>query len=206
MNTAKHNFGVVEIVKTESLGVPGKRIFRILIDGAPPSAATLWVEKEQVYGIAMAMKKMIENFRAGNSPAAREGEEEGEGEGIPFLDDPEILDGGSKEVLEFKVGRLGLAFGPGENHITLFFHDEREDAEAGFGEGEGEEGYEEEFEEEGPASAPKLQISLTHERCDAFVQESLEVCSSGRGTDALSRNALVASGKVDPNTNGHFHS
>ena len=203
MNTAKHNFGVVDIVKTESLGVPGKRIFRILIDGAPPSAATLWVEKEQVYGIAMAMKKMLENFRAGNSPAAREGEgEEGE-EGIPYLDDPEILDGSSKEILEFKVGRLGLAFGPGENHITLFFHDEREDAEAG--PGEGEEGYEEEFEEDGPASAPKLQMSLTLERCDAFVQESLEVCSSGRGTDALSRNALVASGKVDPNTNGHFH-
>lgn len=200
MYSSENNFGLVEKVMPESLGVPGKRVFRLLIDGTPPAAATLWLEKEQLYGLSMAIKKLLENEAL--KPLDEEsGTREGEVR-IPRLDDPASLQGNSSEILEFKVGRLGLAVGPGTGHITLFFHDEQEDQESLF-DSEGEE-EPEEFIEEEIQKAARLQISLKVDQSEELVNKSLELCASGRGVDALSRHALVASGKVDPNKNGHF--
>ncbi len=190
MDSARHNFGEVEKIRTEAIGVAGKRIFRILIDCPTKSAATLWLEKEQVYGLSMAMKKMVE----------AKGQEERSSEEPDF---PDIAEVGSAPVssgglLEFKVSRLGLAYGPGKSRVTVFFYDERDEVAS-----KGESSEEEEYEEEavGPAA---LQVSLAHAQLDEFINQSLNECSSGRGTDALSHHAMVATGKVDPNTNGHF--
>lgn len=193
MYGSKNNLGLVETIHAEALGVPGKRIFRILVDAASPAAATLWLEKEQLYGLAMAIKRMVEH---------EEGPGGGEVQGVAELDDdPAARDQNTGEVFEFKAGRIGLAMGPGEDYISLFFHDEREDAE----EAEEDEEDEEESFAQGEGAGPKIQLSLTHGTAKEFVRESLEACASGRGTDALSRSALVATGKVDPNRNGHFH-
>jgi hypothetical protein len=197
MYESLHNFGLVELIKPESLGVPGKRVFRLLIDGEPPAAATIWLEKEQLYGLSMAIKKLIES-----EPWNKDVEEEENSEEILRLEDSESLKASSHEVLEFKVGRLGLAVGPGKEHVTLFFHDEEEDEGDTFssrGEEEPEDSYEDEIQER-----PKLQFSLEVAKSEEFINESLELCASGRGVDALSRQALVASGKIDPNQNGHF--
>ncbi len=201
MYSSQHNFGLVETVKPESLGMPGKRVFRLLIDGVPPAAATLWLEKEQLYGLSMAIKKMIESDAEQGNTGEAEGPEESPI--IPRLDDPDSLKSNSSEILEFKVGRLGLALGPGKDHVTLFFHDELEDEETD-PYSEDEEEPEESFAEEIQRIA-KLQLSLEVTQTKEFVNESLELCASGRGVDALSRQALVATGKVDPNKNGHFH-
>lgn len=201
MYSSQHNFGLVETVTPESLGMPGKRVFRLLIDGTPPAAATLWLEKEQLYGLSMAIKKMAENEALRKTGEETQGLEEGEE--ILRLDDPESLRGNSSEILEFKVGRLGLAVGPGSDHFTIFFHDEQEDEEVD-SELESEEEPEESFEKEMNGTA-KLQLSLKVAQSDELVKKSLELCASGRGVDALSRHALVASGKVDPNKNGHFN-
>lgn len=189
MFAAKHNFGLVDAIRPEALGVPGKRIFRILVDGPSSAAATLWVEKEQIYGLSMAMKKMLE---VSEGPEAEKDLEAD----FPLLTDPSALRAGSLRALEFKVGRLGLAYGPGE-HLIVFFHDAGEEPGRGEDDEEGEEP-----EEAGPP--PTLQVCLKRGQAEAFVRESLEVTASGRGTDALSRSALVASGKVDPGRNGHF--
>ncbi len=200
MEMAQHNFGLVSGVEPESLGVPGKRVFRLLIDGPPPAAATLWIEKEQLYGLSMAIKKLLESepWKMG---------EGAERAGVPFLDDEEMLEGTSREAVEFKVSRLGLAFGPGVEHVTLFFHDALEDEEEEEDDSsflEGTEGMEDMAgEEENPPQA-KLQITLKVSASEGFVDRSLELCASGRGTDSLSRQALVAAGKVNPGSNGHF--
>ncbi|MAE05015.1 MAG: hypothetical protein CMH76_01640 [Nitrospinae bacterium] len=196
MEMARHNFGLVNGVEPESLGVPGKRVFRLLIDGSPPAAATLWIEKEQLYGLSVAIKKLLESepWKAG---------EGAEGAGVPFVEDEGMLKGSSREAVEFKVGRLGLAFGPGTEHVTLFFHDALEEEEDPTFP-EGEEGMESMAgEEENPPRA-KLQITLKVSASVGFVDRSLELCASGRGTDSVSRQALVAAGKVNPNSNGHF--
>jgi uncharacterized repeat protein (TIGR03847 family) len=189
MDSAKYNFGEVDKIRTEAIGVAGKRIFRILIDCPSKAAATLWLEKEQVYGLSMAMKKMAE----AKGQEGRSGEE-ADFPDIAEADSTPVSSGGS---LEFKVSRLGLAYGPSKSRVTVFFYDERDEVVS---EGESSE---EEYEEEavGPAA---LQVSLANAQLDEFITQSLDECSSGRGTDALSRHAMVATGKVDPNTNGHF--
>ena len=189
MDSAKYNFGEVDKIRTEAIGVAGKRIFRILIDCPSKAAATLWLEKEQVYGLSMAMKKMAE----AKGQEGRSGEE-ADFPDIAEADSAPVSSGGS---LEFKVSRLGLAYGPSKSRVTVFFYDERDEVVS---EGESSE---EEYEEEagGPAA---LQVSLANAQLDEFITQSLDECSSGRGTDALSRHAMVATGKVDPNTNGHF--
>lgn len=190
MDSAKYNFGEVEKIKTEAIGVAGKRIFRILIDCPTKASATLWLEKEQVYGLSMAMKKMAETKGQGERP-----DEEPDFPDIAEVDSAPLS---SEGLLEFKVSRLGLAYGPGKGNVTVFFYDERDEVAS-----EGEPSEEEEYEQEavGPAA---LQVSLAHAQLDEFINQSLDECSSGRGTDALSRHAMVATGKVDPNTNGHF--
>ena len=190
MDSAKHNFGEVEKIRTEAIGVAGKRIFRILIDCPTKAAATLWLEKEQVYDLSMAMKKMVEAKGQGGGSSGD-------------MDFPDIADVGStpvssEGVLEFKVSRLGLAYGPGKGRVTVFFYDGQDEVAL-----EADPTEEEQYQEEavGPAT---LQVSLAHAQLDEFIGQSLDECSSGRGTDALSRHAMVATGKVDPNTNGHF--
>ena len=194
MEMAEHNFGLVDTVEPESLGLPGKRVFRLLIDSTPQAAATLWLEKEQLYGLSVAIKKLIEStpWKEGANPEEAD---------VPYLEDMSILQCSSEEMVEFKVGRLGLAFGPGKKYVTLFFHDALEEAE--------EDTFEdfEDSEEVGdaePTIRAKLQISLEVSHSESFVNKSLELCASGRGTDSVSRQALVAAGKVNPNTNGHF--
>ena len=190
MESAKHNFGEVGTIRTEAIGVAGKRIFRILIDCPTKAAATLWLEKEQVYGLSMAMKKMME--------AKGQGERSDEEPDFPDVAEVASPPVSSRGTLEFKVSRLGLAYGPGNSNVTVFFYDERDEVVSG-----SESSEDEEYEEEaiGPAA---LQVSLEHAQLDDFITQSLDECSSGRGTDALSRHAMVATGKVDPNTNGHF--
>lgn len=190
MDSARHNFGEVEKIRTEAIGVAGKRIFRILIDCPTKAAATLWLEKEQVYGLSMAMKKMAE--------AKGQGERSDEEPEFPDIAEVGSTPVSTEGLIEFKVSRLGLAYGPGKSRVTVFFYDERDEVVS-----ERERAEEEEYEEEavGPAA---LQVSLEHAQLDEFINQSLDECSSGRGTDALSRHAMVATGKVDPNTNGHF--
>ena len=188
MDSAKYNFGEVEKIQTEAIGVAGKRIFRILIDCPSKAAATLWLEKEQVYGLSMAMKKMAE-------AKGQEGRVEQEAEAdFPDIGESDSAPVSSGGLLEFKVSRLGLAHGPGKSHVTVFFYDERDEVAS-----------EEEPSEEEPIGPAALQVNLAHTQMDEFITQSLNECSSGRGTDALSRHAMVATGKVDPNTNGHFH-
>lgn len=194
MEMAQHNFGLVSTVEPESLGLPGKRVFRLLIDGAPQAAATLWLEKEQLYGLSVAIKKLIESrpWKEGANPEEAD---------VPYLEDMGILRGSSGEAIEFKVGRLGLAFGPGKEYVTLFFHDALEEAKEDAFEDDEEM---DEMEGREPAMRAKLQFCLEVSQSESFVDKSLELCASGRGTDSVSRQALVAAGKVNPNTNGHF--
>ena len=50
-----------------------------------------------------------------------------------------------------------------------------------------------------------LEFCIDRTLAEAFIEQSLNECASGRGTDSVSRNSLIVSGKVNPSTNGHFH-
>ena len=57
MAQAKNEFTSVSGLRAESVGEPGKRTFRIVVDSAS-SSASIWLEKEQLFQLALAIQQM----------------------------------------------------------------------------------------------------------------------------------------------------
>ena len=55
----ENQFGKVDVLYTESIGVPGKRIFRILADRNSLYYATLWIENQQIFALPTTLKKVV---------------------------------------------------------------------------------------------------------------------------------------------------
>ncbi len=55
---ARHDLGVCALVEPEYVGVPGNRTFRLYVNGENGSAL-LWLEKEELYELALAIKRML---------------------------------------------------------------------------------------------------------------------------------------------------
>ncbi len=55
---ARHDLGNCSLVEPEYVGSPGQRTFRLYADGENGSAL-LWLEKEELYELALAIKRML---------------------------------------------------------------------------------------------------------------------------------------------------
>lgn len=76
MVQAKNEFTSVSGLRAESVGEPGKRTFRIVVDSASSSAA-IWLEKEQLFQLALAIQQLIATLPEdrptdGEAPSDRE--------------------------------------------------------------------------------------------------------------------------------------
>ena len=58
MAQARHDLGPAISVKAEARGQPGQRSFRILVE-AQGGSAVIWLEKEQLVGLALAIERVI---------------------------------------------------------------------------------------------------------------------------------------------------
>ena len=89
-------FNSMSSITPEALGEPGKRTFRLLVEDAAGSAM-LWMEKEQLFQLAMAITRLQailpSSGDADSAPSPSTGEGWGEGE-IPHF--------------EFTVGKMVL--------------------------------------------------------------------------------------------------
>ncbi len=55
---ARHDLGACALVEPEYVGVPGRRTFRLYASGEN-GAALLWLEKEELYELALTIKRML---------------------------------------------------------------------------------------------------------------------------------------------------
>ena len=58
MADAQHDLGPVTHFNTEAIGSPGQRRFRILLK-APAGAVVIWLEKEQLHSLAIAIERLL---------------------------------------------------------------------------------------------------------------------------------------------------
>ncbi len=58
MDAAKSEFTNVTSLRAESLGEPGRRTFRILVDSGT-SSAIIWLEKEQLFQLALSIHQIL---------------------------------------------------------------------------------------------------------------------------------------------------
>ena len=71
MDDERLDLGVVESIAAEAIGEPGKRTFRVTPAG-PRGEAVVWMEKEQLFQIGLAIKQFIITIAPSDDPAPYE--------------------------------------------------------------------------------------------------------------------------------------
>jgi uncharacterized repeat protein (TIGR03847 family) len=107
--------GLARFVDAEVFGDPGQRTFRLRMAGASGETARLWMEKQQLIALSMAMGQALSQLRHVETAA-----------GIPQFGFPASADH------EFKVGRMAVGLDASDRTIVFFAHDiadEEEDSE-----------------------------------------------------------------------------
>jgi uncharacterized repeat protein (TIGR03847 family) len=112
------DFGRAELLEPEAIGEPGQRTFRLrVLSGA--DAASLWLEKEQLAALTLALRQLLEQTPDAESP---------EPDPSPVAGFPERAD------IDFKVGRLGIGYDEARRMVTIFAYtvEDEDDASPSF--------------------------------------------------------------------------
>lgn len=109
------DFGRADVLESEAIGEPGQRHFRLRVTSGG-DAASLWLEKEQLAALTLAIRQLLEQTE----------EEPG------TEDEPGRLGGAfpEKPDVDFKLGRLGIGYDEGARMVTIFAYEAGEDEEA----------------------------------------------------------------------------
>lgn len=99
----EHEFDALDWASVESIGLPGSRYFRIILQSGAWSAC-LWIEKEQLYSLGVGILKFLSKA---DSP-------------IPLMAGRhnERTEQGSFSI-EFQVGHIGLTQNPNDPLLNL---------------------------------------------------------------------------------------
>jgi len=107
MADANTEFTNVTSLRSEALGEAGQRTFRILVDSGS-SSALMWLEKQQLFQLAVAVKQVLIAMPEGQGDADSPSRER---EAPPST------------YLEFKVGKLTLGLDSAFGKIVIDAHD-----------------------------------------------------------------------------------
>lgn len=106
----RHDFDAVRRLEPDAVGVPGRRRFRLVVQNNEQTAF-LWLEKEQLQALGLAVDQMLTPIKAVWS---RTGAEEAASAERPF-DGPASV--------ELQVARLGLGYDEDSKLFILVAHD-----------------------------------------------------------------------------------
>ena len=167
-------FNSISSITPEALGEPGKRTFRLLVEDAAGSAM-IWMEKEQLFQLAMAITKLQAILPASgedsSAPSPLMGEGWGEGEPPHF---------------EFTVGKIVLGHEGTSDRFVIDAYD------AGLEETEDSE-----------EAAPTIRLWGVRAQLRTFAAEALKVCAAGRPICPLCSEPMDSDGHKCARVNGH---
>jgi len=106
------DLGTARGVDAKSYGQPGQRTFQMRIVGAGQQTAALWLEKQQVQALSLALSQVLAQTGADEAPA-------NDLKGFPEPPDAEI-----------HVGRMAVGFDPGDRAVLIQAHDLTTDEDA----------------------------------------------------------------------------
>ena len=112
--SANYEFTNVSSLKAEAFGEPGRRTFRIHVE-SESSSASIWIEKEQLFQLAIAIQKMVTTL-----PERRE----------PPDDPPPDREAPGLTNLDFKVMKLVLGHDMGRGLFVIDAHDAGDEDQA----------------------------------------------------------------------------
>ena len=114
MAQAKNEFTDVSKLAAEAFGDPGKRTFCIQVDSAS-STASIWIEKEQLFQLALAIQQMMAAL---------------DDEAGPASDPPVDREAPGLTSLDFKVMKLVLGHDTSRRLFVIDAHDEADEEQA----------------------------------------------------------------------------
>jgi uncharacterized repeat protein (TIGR03847 family) len=100
-----HELGVARGIDAQSFGQPGERTFRLRILG-DAETASIWLEKEQLQALSLALKQMLAQ--------------------LEYEQEPPAADTGafpSSADHDFRAGRLGMGFHPPDRTVVLYTYE-----------------------------------------------------------------------------------
>ena len=99
-------FGVARAIDAQAFGQPGQRTFRLRILGEHAESASLWMEKEQLQALSLALKQMLSQLEYEQEPPE-----------ATIGDFPVVADH------DFRVGRLGMGFNAADRTVVLYTYE-----------------------------------------------------------------------------------
>ncbi len=96
-------FGLLRGIDAQSFGQPGQRTFRLRVVGAGAESASLWMEKEQMQALSIALKQMLSQ--------------------LEYMAEPPPSHAGDFPVVadhDFRVGRMGMGFNAADRTVVLY--------------------------------------------------------------------------------------
>lgn len=96
--------GLARGIDSQAFGQPGQRTFRLRISGSDGESASLWMEKEQMQALSIAIKQMMAQLEYDADP-------------------PPMADVGDFPVVadhDFRVGRMGMGFNASDRTVVLY--------------------------------------------------------------------------------------
>jgi uncharacterized repeat protein (TIGR03847 family) len=101
-----YELGIARGIDAQSFGQPGERTFRLRITGDAAQTASVWLEKEQMQALSLALKQMLAQLEYEQEPPAADAG------GFP----------GSADH-DFRAGRLGMGFHPPDRTVVLYTYE-----------------------------------------------------------------------------------
>ncbi|MDQ6669632.1 MAG: DUF3090 domain-containing protein [Chloroflexota bacterium] len=179
MFDAQYAFGPATRLQAQAVGEPGHRTFRLLLESDDGRAAAMWVEKEQLQALGLAVEQLLAEFQGSASTRAPQ-----QAAVETFPPNPTV---------DFKVGRLALGqdeseLESGPRYVLLAY-----DIESGG------------TEEEEPTQRATLAVRATREQLRALSRNIADVVAAGRPRCPLCGEPMESTDKPHGcvRTNGH---
>jgi uncharacterized repeat protein (TIGR03847 family) len=113
-----HDFDVVKRLEPDAVGVPGARRFRLIVQNNDDTAF-LWLEKEQLQALGLAVDQLLTPIKAVWTS--------GEREEIAAAPTRARFEGAAE--VEVRVGRMGLGYDEESQLFVIVAHDAESDAD-----------------------------------------------------------------------------
>ena len=152
---AQYVFGPATRLQAQAIGEPGHRTFRLMVESSDGRAAALWVEKEQLQALGLAVEQLLAEFQGtGSDRPPRQ---------------PPVETFPPNPTVDFKVGRLALGqdeseLETGPRYVLLVYDLE--------GSGSSEE--------EDPSQPATFACRATRDQLRALSKNIAEVVAAGR--------------------------
>jgi len=179
---AQYVFGPAARLQAESIGEPGQRTFRLLVESDDGRAAALRLEKEQLQALGLAVEQLLAELQGRLASATR-----------PVRQAPSETFPTSPTV-DFRVGRLALGqdeseLESGPRYVLLAYEVEAIPAD----------------DQEEPTQPPTFACRATREQLRALSRSIADVVAAGRPRCPLCGEPMQRAGESHGcvRTNGH---